>query len=351
MIAASIAFALVVVLVPIVRRLCIRWRLFDMPGPLKIHSQPIPRLGGVAIVLAIATAAGTSSPHRAAHSWPFFGALILIWATGLADDLRGVPPYLRLTAQFLAGALLWRGGWRVPIPGNGALEFAATILFVAGFTNAMNLLDGMDGLAAGVVGIIAGTYLGLPSALTNPFALTVACSLVGACAGFLRINFPPANLYLGDNGSTILGFGIAFLGLDLYRSRSTSGPVLLFPLLIAGLPLLDAVFAVIRRLRHHRSPLHGDRAHIYDLLHTRGWPPRRIALAFYGATAALAAIGLIGVRTESRQFWGVAAVSVGLIVFAALRLGVLRGNERDMTVLHKRDQVTERRFSETSQSS
>jgi UDP-GlcNAc:undecaprenyl-phosphate GlcNAc-1-phosphate transferase len=350
MIAATIAFALVVVLVPIVRQLCIRWRLFDEPGPLKIHSQPIPRLGGIAVVSAIAAAACLSGPHRAAHAWPFFVALMLVWVTGLADDLRSVSPYVRLTAQFLAGALLWLGGWRLPLLGNGAFDFAATIFYVAGFANSVNLLDGMDGLAAGVVGIVAGAYLALPGTLADPFALAVACSMVGACAGFVISNFPPANLYLGDSGSTALGFGAAFLGLDLYRSRPTSGPVLLFPLLTASLPLLDAVFAVIRRVRDHRSPLQGDRGHIYDLLHARGWPPRRIALAFYGVTAALAAIGLIGVRSESPQFWAASAVGVGLIVFAALRLGVLRGNERVMTVLHKREQVTEGGFSETSQS-
>jgi UDP-GlcNAc:undecaprenyl-phosphate/decaprenyl-phosphate GlcNAc-1-phosphate transferase len=348
MIAAAIAFALVVVLVPIVRRFCIRWRLFDMPGPLKIHSQPIPRLGGVAVVLAIAAAACISSPHRAAHAWPFFAAVTLIWITGLADDLRSVSPHLRLTAQFLAGALLWLGGWRLPLLGNGALDFAATILFVAGFANAANLLDGMDGLAAGVMGIVSGAYLALPATLVSPFALAVACSLVGACAGFILANFPPANLYLGDSGSTALGLGAAFLALDLYRSRPTSGPVLLFPLLITSLPLLDAIFAVIRRLRSHSSFLQGDRRHGYDLMSARGWSPRQIALAFYGVTAALAATGLIGVRTESRHFWVAAAVSVALMIFAGIRLSILRGNEQDIAVLHKHEQATEGEFSETS---
>jgi UDP-GlcNAc:undecaprenyl-phosphate/decaprenyl-phosphate GlcNAc-1-phosphate transferase len=348
MIAGAIAFVLSVILVPIVRRLCIRRRLFDMPGPLKIHSQPIPRLGGVAVSFAIVAAVWIAGAHRAAHAWSFFAALLLIWIVGLADDLRGVSPYLRLAAQFLSGALLWRGGWGLPLLGSGALDLAATILFVAGFTNSVNLLDGMDGLAAGVVGIIAAAYVALPGVLTNPFALTVACSMAGTCAGFLFFNFPGANIYMGDSGSTVLGFGTACLALDLYRSRPTSGPVLLFPLLIASLPLFDAVFAVIRRLRGRGSPLHGDRAHIYDSLHARGWSPRRIALTYYGVTAALAAIGLLGVRKESPQFWAVAAVSVGFIVSVAIRLGALRSGKRDATAHRRRPQATEGEYGEIS---
>ncbi len=348
MIAAAIAFVLVVVLIPIVRKLCIRWRLFDAPGPLKIHSQPIPRLGGVALAIAIAAATWISGPHRATHAWPFFAALAMIWMAGLADDLRGISPFLRLAAQFAAGVMLWHGGWRLPILGNGVLDLAATLLFVAAFANSINLLDGMDGLATGVVAIIAGAYVALPGALTNPFALAVACGLVGACVGFLPSNFPQANLYLGDSGSTVLGFCSAFLALELYRSRPMSGPVLLFPLLISGLPLLDAVFAVIRRLRSHGSPLNGDRRHVYDLLSACGWPARRIALAYYGVTLALAAVGWLGVRKESPRFWAIAIVSVGSMIFAAVRLGVLRDGEQAVLVADNRDYATEGECRETS---
>ena len=127
----------------------------------------------------------------------------------------------------------------------------------------------------------------------------------------------------------MLGFGVAFLGLDIYRSHPTSGSLLLFPPLIAGLPLLDAVLAMVRRLRNHRSAFTGDRFHFYDLLSSRGWPVRRVVLALYCVTAAFAAIGLFGVRSKSPQFWAVAAVSVGLFVCVAIRLGSLRGENRD----------------------
>ncbi len=329
--AGAIAFLFTAGLVPIIIALCARWRLFDAPGPLKIHSVPIPRLGGVAIALAICAATLFSDPHWATRAWPFFGALALVWAAGLADDLRGVLRVIRLVAQFAAGAVLWRYGWRLPVLGSGALNLIATALFVAGFANVTNFIDGMDGLAAGVVGIIAAAYLALPGALMGPFATVVAWSLLGSCAGFLFFNFPEARIFMGDNGSTALGFGVAFLGLDVYHSRPISGSLLAFPLLIASLPLLDAVLAMVRRLRNHRSAFTGDRFHVYDQLSNRRWSVRRIVLALYCVTAAFAAIGLFGVRSESPQFWAVAAISVGLFVCVAIRLGSLRRENRDET--------------------
>ncbi len=344
--AGTLAFFLTIALVPVVRALCFRWRLFDAPGPLKIHSQPIPRLGGVAIAIAIVAAAFLSGPHAAMHAWPFFAALALVWAAGLADDLRGVSPWTRLAAQLAAGVLLWQHGWRLSILGGGALNLAATAFFVAGFANSANLLDGMDGLAVGIVGIIAAAYLALPGALMNPFALAVAWGLLGACAGFILSNFPRAEIFLGDAGSNLLGFGVAFLGLNLYRPHTTTRSILFFPLLSAALPLLDAVLAMVRRLRNRSSPFSGDRFHFYDLLSARGWSVRRIVLTLYGVTAAFAAIGLYGVRSKSPRFWAVAAISVGLLLYAAIRLGSLRGNCRDETARRHSAPMTKEEYGE-----
>jgi UDP-GlcNAc:undecaprenyl-phosphate/decaprenyl-phosphate GlcNAc-1-phosphate transferase len=344
--AGALAFFLTIAFVPVVRALCSRWRLFDAPGPLKIHSRPIPRLGGVAIALAIVAAVFFSGPHGAMHAWPFFAALALVWAAGLADDLRPVSPWARLAAQFAAGALLWQHGWRLPILGGGALNLAATAFFVAGFANSANLLDGMDGLAAGIVGIIAAAYLALPGALMNPFAVAVAWGLAGACVGFLPYNRHPARLHMGDSGSLALGFCVAFLGLNLYRPHTTTRSILFFPLLSAALPLLDAVLAMVRRLRSRSSPFSGDRFHFYDLLSARGWSVRRIVLTLYGVTAALAAIGLCGVRSESPRFWAVAAISVGLLLYAAIRLGSLRGNSRDETARRHSAPMTKEEYGE-----
>ena len=181
-IAGAIAFLVVALLAPIVTSLCARWRLVDEPGPLRIHSRPIPRLGGVAITFAISAAAFISIPHLALHEWPFFAALGLIWATGLVDDVRGLSPIFRLAAQIAARVLIWRSSLHIPVLGTGLLDLVGVCLFVVGFANAANFFDGADGLAAGVAGIVALAYAALPGAATTPFSHLLAWSLAGACA-------------------------------------------------------------------------------------------------------------------------------------------------------------------------
>ncbi len=325
-IAAAAAFASTVALVPAVRALCIRLRLFDSPGHLKTHVQPVPRLGGAAIFVAVLTATILADPHRALPAWPFFAALALVFAAGFADDLLGVSPTFRLAAQFAAGVLLWTGGWRFALFGSSALGVVAVCACVAALANAVNLLDGMDAIATGTAGVIAFAYLALPAAFLSPFARTVAWTLAAACAGFLIYNWPPAKLFLGDGGSNTLGFVIAFLAVDFYRARPATNSALIFPLLVAAVPLLDAVFAALRRLRNRGSPFQGDRRHIYDLMAAHGWPIRRIAFSLYAITAAFAAIGRYAVRSSSWWSWIGEVAGVGLFLCVAVRLGSLRAD-------------------------
>jgi len=328
--AGAAAFVLVVLLVPVIMRLCRRWRLFDSPGPLKIHAQPVPRLGGVAIALALFAAPLLCGRVSIESGWPYFAGLALIWIGGLVDDVRGLSPVIRLASQIAAGALVWRGGWHLPLFGDGALDLAATCLFVGVFANAFNFLDGSDGLASGVAGIIAAAYVALPAG--SPFGHAVAWSLAGACAAFLIFNFPGAKLFMGDSGSTALGFTIAFLGINLYRSVGAAGPSLLFPLWVAALPLLDAILAVIRRLLGRASIFYGDRKQIYDLMLARGWSARRVAFACYGITAGLAVVGWMAVRTGSARFYLFSAPILAALVLAAIRLGSLEAGQREARI-------------------
>jgi UDP-N-acetylmuramyl pentapeptide phosphotransferase/UDP-N-acetylglucosamine-1-phosphate transferase len=322
------AFSLSVLLTPTVRRICIRFGVFDQPGPLKIHAQPIPRLGGVAIALAILGACVIARPLPAGSAAYFVAALALVWIAGLVDDLRGLSPVFRIAAQASAALLLWRAGWQVPGLGTGASSILTTCLFVIVFANAINFLDGSDGLAAGVAGIIALAYIFARSGAGTQFPSGVAWSLFGACAGFLVFNFPLAKIFMGDSGSTSLGFMVSFLALAFCRSSGGTTPSLIFPLLIAGLPLLDAGLAVVRRLREAASPFYGDRRHFYDLLLARGWSPRKVALVSYSITAAMGAIGWIGLRLDSRRMLLLAALSFAALLAAALRLGSLRAERR-----------------------
>ena len=325
---ATSALVSTVLLVPLVIKLCHRWQVLDFPGLLTIHARPIPRLGGGAVALAIALATFLSHPLAARAKWPFFASLVLIWASGLVDDIRGLSPIPRLAAQIVGAIFLWTAGWRVPVPLGNIPNLILTCLFLIAVVNSFNFWDGADGVAAGVAGIIAIAYAVFPGAAGNPFASDIAFSVAGASAGFLVYNFPPAKIFLGDNGSTALGFSVAFLALDFWQSQpaavTVTVPVLLFPLLLCALPLLDAALAIIRRLRRLTSPLAGDRRHFYDLLLARGYSPVEVALFCYAITIALAGISWKERGMSPVEASVVSALSFGALAVLEIRLGSLR---------------------------
>lgn len=304
--------------------------MYDPVGPLKIHSQATPRLGGVAITLALAAGTSVGSHLSRRQAWPLVGALALIWAAGLADDIWLLSPALRLAAQVTGSILLWLGGWRLPWLQPGLANLAATCLLTIIFINCFNFLDGSDGLCAGVTATIAAAYLTFFELTLSPLGSTMAWSLLGISAGFLVSNFPPARIYLGDSGSTVLGFGIAFLGFDFYRANATNERhvALAIPLLMAALPLLDGILAVLRRLRGGGSVVHGDRRHFYDLLLGLGWSSRRVALAIYVLTAAMCTVAWLILKCDFTHAVLLCAASIGALTMAAVRLGILRSNER-----------------------
>jgi UDP-GlcNAc:undecaprenyl-phosphate GlcNAc-1-phosphate transferase len=323
--AGAISLAAALIGVPVVRWFCLRFGWHDSPGPLKIHSRPTPRLGGLAILLAFCI--GTFLSVRSAADIYFVAALALIWVAGLIDDLRGLPAIYRLSAHVFGGMILWYGGWRVPLLGSGVFGLAAICLYVVIVVNALNFIDGSDGIAAGVTAIIAMGYIVLPGGSLPQFGSLVAWSLLGACVGFLVFNFPPAKIFMGDSGSTMLGFCVAILGLNFWRVHDAAGSPLVFPILVASFPLLDAILAVLRRFRSHGSPFHGDRFHFYDLILGRGWTPRKVALACYGITLAFVLAGLLVLRTDITQALWISALCVGALLLAALRLGSLGTRE------------------------
>jgi UDP-GlcNAc:undecaprenyl-phosphate/decaprenyl-phosphate GlcNAc-1-phosphate transferase len=187
-------------------------------------------------------------------------------------------------------------------------------------------IEGADGVASGIAGIIAIAYAVLPGDASNLFASEIAFSVAGACVGFLVYNLPPAKIFLGDSGSAALGFVIAFLALDFWRSQpvTIAVPALLFPFPLCALPILDAVLATLRRAGRRNSPLKGDRRHFYDLLLARGYSPVQVALFCY-----MVAIVLAGISWKARGMSPVEASAVSVLSFAALavievRLGSLR---------------------------
>jgi UDP-GlcNAc:undecaprenyl-phosphate/decaprenyl-phosphate GlcNAc-1-phosphate transferase len=313
-------------LTPVVRWFCIRWRKFDSPGPLKIHLQPVPRLGGVAMFSTMAVSLAITLPGQTPDSsmWLFLAALSLVWLAGFIDDLRSLSPAVRVVAQIGAAALLWQGGWRLPWINSGGFGFAALALFVIFLVNAFNFLDGADGIAAGTAAIIALAFVAHPHANAGSLGAFVALALLGSSLGFLPFNLPSARIFMGDSGSNVLGFAIAFLSLDFYRANAHAPEFVAFPIVAAALPLLDALLAVVRRLKRGRSPFFGDRGHIYDLMCARGWSPRAVLMACTGITTALCILASASLLLSAPLAILVDAFAFAALLVMSLRLGSMR---------------------------
>lgn len=325
--AAIAAFLVVVATTPLVIRLCRRIGVLDQPGPLKIHTRPIPRLGGVAIAIAIAAGMIASESTTRTHVL-VVAAFVLIWLTGLLDDLRALSPIVRLAAQIISACLLWRSGLGLPIA-SAALSLLGTVCIVVLCVNALNFWDGLDGLAAGVAGIAALAFFFVFERSRN-IAAALACSTAAGCAGFLIFNLNGA-VFMGDSGSTLLGLTLAFLSLDFYSSNQMTRAVAAFPVFLAALPILDACLAIIRRLRNSRSPALGDRQHIYDLLLERGRSARTVALTFFAVASLLDVLGWLALRTEKQVFVASGVLIVAGLLAISIRLGALRRAQPQVT--------------------
>jgi UDP-GlcNAc:undecaprenyl-phosphate GlcNAc-1-phosphate transferase len=310
-IVAGVAALVTLALTPLVRRIATRYGLVDEPGGRKVHTKPIPRVGGIAMFVGVMAAIGVEAAGEAFMGWtpyllaadgPFIGALIgmtMIFALGVLDDIVTLEPKWKFLGQIVAATVVAAAGLRVDFVGNpfggglidiGMLAWPVTIIWIVGFTNVINLADGLDGLAAGITAIAAGTFLVLATLNNQVVAAIMAAALIGACLGFLRYNFNPASIFMGDSGSMFLGFTLATIAL-VGVLKSAAAITLVLPLLIIGVPVFDTASAILRRLRHQK-PIHiADKGHIHHRLLNRGFNQRQTVLIIYVWSIALAVGG------------------------------------------------------------
>jgi UDP-GlcNAc:undecaprenyl-phosphate GlcNAc-1-phosphate transferase len=311
-------------LLPVVLFFANRWQLHDLPGELKPHAAPTPRLGGLAMGSALLVGISIGGTGLFSPARLVFLALLLVWVVGLLDDLASLPAGVRLVVQIIAGLLVAQTQWRLMLFGSPLLDSLLTCLFIVIFVNALNFFDGADGLVAGVIAVVSLGYVALYSLRGPSVGAAISWSMLGTSVGFLLFNFPPAKLFMGDSGSTVLGFLVAFLGLDFYRVHHAIGTHWLLPIAFAGLPLLDLCLAVVRRVRKRVSPFLGDRQHFYDLLQQRGWSARPIAIGSYLATACFVMLGWFCISlAHGIAFFAITLAFVSLTI-TAVRLGSLR---------------------------
>ena len=272
-----VATVVSLVITPLAIRAALRLGVLDRPGEHKSHATPTPYLGGVAIVLAVTLAILLAAVVRGeefttlSQLLGLLGIALAMALTGLVDDLRGLPVALRFGLQFAAALGLWAIGIRVSLTGLTLLDLPLTVLWTVGITNAMNLLDNMDGLSASTA-TIASLWFGV-IALINGQVLVgaLAFAVAGAAAGFLRDNRPPARIYMGDAGSLFLGIMLASLGMQLSLGRGMLATAAI-PILILTVPVLDTALVTVARLRHGISPFQGGRDHTSHRLVRVGLP-------------------------------------------------------------------------------
>jgi len=316
------------VLTPLALALALRLHVLDHPAPNKAHTKAIPYLGGAAIVVSFAAvvlvAAAIRPPSAdAGQLVAFMGLGIVLALVGLTDDVRGgISPWLRLLVEAVAGWAVWALGDSAHVAGlpNWA-DALFGIAWVVGVTNAFNLLDNMDGLSAGVAAIAAASIFGVACVQHRYLVAALAVALVGCAAGFLRHNFHPAKIYMGDAGSLFLGFVVAVLCLKLREDAPTRVPLAVI-LAVPGVALFDTALVVTDRLRHHRNPLNGGQDHTSHRLVRLGCSVRQAVGVIYLAAALLggAAIGMSHLGSAVR----IAGV-VGLVLVAvALAIALLR---------------------------
>lgn len=285
---ASLACALITT--PIIRRVALRLGVVDRPSIRKIHIEPIPLFGGLSIAFAFLVVFSLFSSFNAELLAILFSSLIII-AVGIWDDIKNISPFLKLSAQILACWLVVIFGTRVSFTNNPNIDIPLTFLWIVGITNAFNLLDNMDGLSVGIAGIASFFFLIL-SAMNGQFLIaSLSAALAGSCLGFLRYNFKPAQIFMGDTGSMFLGFLLAIIGLKL-RFANPSELVFAVPIVVLGLPIFDTTLVIISRILRNVKVSEGGKDHTSHRLTKIGLSQRKAVLLLYFVGVILGICGV-----------------------------------------------------------
>ena len=341
MISTSVAFlialAIAAILTPIVRDFALRRKLAHTPRTDRdVHVAPIPRLGGIAIATAFIIPlvgmfvldTGISNFIQRDPDWLNYviavgGGCLVIVALGLYDDLKGANAYQKLAVQLLVAGFVWGLGVRIDVIGlfgtrieTGILSLPITIFWILVVINAMNLIDGLDGLASGVslMAILPNLFLAIYT--HNVVMMVLMAALGGAVLGFLIYNFRPASIFMGDSGSMFLGFVLA-TGSILDNVKATATVSMIAPVLALGLPIMDTLLAVFRRSMAGTHLFHADNDHVHHRLLKRGLSHRQAVLVLYGVSFFLAAGALGSVFMRGKMAAAlifVLALGVGLFI-------------------------------------
>ena len=311
-----------VVTTPLARRFAMWCGAVDYPNARRINRMPIPRMGGIAIFLGIVAAfvvqyLGTTylgwpvvlvpSPKLEVNYWMLVAAFLVIFLTGLLDDRFSLRPWQKLLGQVVAASVAVAGGLVIGNISNpfapgfiqlGAFAYPITVVYLVAYTNIINLIDGLDGLAAGISAIASFTMFVLSVWAGRLDAAALSVAVAGSSLGFLRYNFHPASVFMGDSGALTLGFALGTVSL-LSVTRFAGLTTIIVPLVIAAVPIIDTFSAIVRRMRGHVSIGHADRGHIHHRLIDEGFDQRQAVLLMYGWTGLLCVGSLVMTQVDT----------------------------------------------------
>ncbi len=317
---------------PMVRKLAIKIGAVDEPkDDRRVHKEAMPFLGGIAIYAGVLISVLVFLPlNKLTISILAGGTLIAI--SGILDDLKDISPKAKLFFQIGAGVILIIGGVEIdfitnPFTNNDSLIFLKwfsipiTLFWVAGITNTVNLIDGLDGLAAGVAMISSISLMLVANKFGYQEITILSAILAGSCLGFLPFNFNPAKIFMGDTGALFLGFMLAAISIEgVMKSVATIAVVV--PILILGVPIFDTTFAIFRRLLNGQSIMAADKGHLHHRLLNKGFSQRKTVLILYGISAIFGSFAVLIAKANSKQ---ALYLALGMFIFSiiiAMKIGI-----------------------------
>ena len=333
-----IALIVAYVLTPGVKKLAIKVGAVDKPNARKVHTHAIPRLGGLAIYIGFMAAVLFCVPVRHELLGLLLGCTAIV-ALGIWDDICNIPAKVKLVGQIVAACIPIAFGIQIEWLTNpfGTLivlpELVAvpvTIFWIIGFTNTVNLIDGLDGLAAGVSFIASVSMFLLAYTMNQYLPAMIIVAMAGAALGFLQYNFNPAKIFMGDTGSMLLGYTMAVAAvLGLVKTAATIA--LVVPLIALGLPILDTLFAIIRRKMSGVPIFQPDKGHLHHRLLALGMSQKQAVLIMYFVSIVLGIVALFVANVNYQTVIATVLVVLAVIIYTAKRLGILQKTTANST--------------------
>ena len=342
----AVAFSVTYVCVPLAKRIAQVVGAIDYPGNRRINTKPIPRCGGIAMYLGLCAAMLTVFLGVKFFGWKlrnlyvladvdyvllYFG-ITLMFLVGLVDDITQLSPAMKFGGQIIASIVIVISGIsigsaRIPITGSyvvmGWFDYPLSVLYLLVFVNITNLIDGLDGLASGLVAIVSTALLYLVVMRGFMTMAFVCVALIGVCLAFLRYNFFPASIFMGDCGSMLLGIMVGIVSVAGV-ARTQSFVIMVVPLAIAGVPVLDTISAIVRRVRGHQRIEQADQEHIHHRLLKSGLSQKRSVAVLWLATAALAIVGCVGASFSGPIRWTIFLVLFITVFVVIFKFGLFK---------------------------